>query len=780
MAPGNEWDFFVDLTPNDSSMPDSFNSEEDGPLFLHMAGKLDKRNDKKRGSGTRTFNAAKNPVQSRRMTTTASSSNALNRWGNNALRIDTSGPNLMDRKDASQPQKAGSSLKRMSPSKMLLSPSCPNLSQMAKGASSASSRISRLGAATRDTMYRQTTLSVATSTLFKLRRSGRLVKRGFRFWKSWVERWVVLRARMLSYYEIKTGDDSQINNFENVYKPRGTLELSSGTVVRESTKDGKEFCFEVIPLPPVKEDVPIRLADAEFETSLKRQSSIDRQSSGDGSILSVSRNSSTRSSSPSPDDKASLFSDEKMSPSGPVWYLQASSEQEKRQWMDKIQESIDLIVRCESRPTLTGMGSVHDHYRIGEIIGVGRFGVVRSCKNKRTGFRCAAKIINRKKHLTTDMTRKMVENEIRLLRLMSRLTETKDHPNIIKVHEVYEDSFLIYIVVDILRGGDLFEHVASAPRYSEYEVASILHGALSGLKVLHDVGIIHRDIKPENLLFKASADANVKPIVKIADFGLSGTLRQFERSAKETGRTIVVGTPGYVAPEVISRRFYSPACDVYSLGVVLYLMLVGYPPIAGQQKNLVLRKTIKADWGFIMSDWHSISSSALTLVGSMLALHTEERISLRECLSFQWLLRASKSKMLKNCQDRIKAFVEKRKGNMRHGNLMSIMSTTTPHGTGTLLSTRNQSFASPPSHVVGNPNGGLTRNSMSMNNINSIDRSSKYPTLEPVRENLNRAPEQVKSENTLEAEIAITSEGLVEDEASACLSARLRSAGLVQ
>ena len=126
---------FVDLTPNDSSMPDSFNSEEDGPLFLHMAGKLDKRNDKKRGSGTRTFNAAKNPVQSRRMTTTASSSNALNRWGNNALRIDTSGPNLMDRKDASQPQKAGSSLKRMSPSKMLLSPSCPNLSQMAKGAS---------------------------------------------------------------------------------------------------------------------------------------------------------------------------------------------------------------------------------------------------------------------------------------------------------------------------------------------------------------------------------------------------------------------------------------------------------------------------------------------------------------------------------------------------------------------------------------------------------------------------------------------------------------------
>ncbi len=77
-----------------------------------------------------------------------------------------------------------------------------------------------------------------------------------------------------------------------------------------------------------------------------------------------------------------------------------------------------------------------------------------------------------------------------------------------------------------------------------------------------------------------SADKNVKPIVKIADFGLSGTLRQFDRHAKEIGRTIVVGTPGYVAPEVISKRFYSPACDIYSLGVVLYWMLVGYQPIA--------------------------------------------------------------------------------------------------------------------------------------------------------------------------------------------------------
>ena len=89
---------------------------------------------------------------------------------------------------------------------------------------------------------------------------------------------------------------------------------------------------------------------------------------------------------------------------------------------------------------------------------------------------------------------------------------------------------------------------------------------------------------------------------------------------------------------MISKRFYSPACDIYSLGVVLYLMLVGYPPIAGQQKTLVLTKTINAEWGFVMSDWRSISSSSLTLVGSMLTLDVKERISINECLNFFLIL----------------------------------------------------------------------------------------------------------------------------------------------
>ena len=151
-------------------------------------------------------------------------------------------------------------------------------------------------------------------------------------------------------------------------------------------------------------------------------------------------------------------------------------------------------------------------------------------------------------------------------------------------------------------------------------------------------------------------------------------------------------------------------------------MLVGYPPIAGQQKTLVLTKTINAEWGFVMSDWRSISSSSLTLVGSMLTLDVKERISINECLNFQWVLRASSRKLLKESQDRIKMFVDKRRRNMR-GGLMSIMATPLSHHEKLLTHspTRVQSFINNGMNDNGNS---LMRNSMSMNNIKSLGRAS--------------------------------------------------------
>lgn len=523
-----------------------------------------------------------------------------------------------------------------------VSPSCPNLSAM--GSTTRSFGVSPAGPGGRGS------LSEATSTLFQLRRSGILSKRGFHWRKKWVSRWVLLRGRMLSYYELNTADGGDLAQLESGLQPRGTLELSSGTIVNESVVDGKSFAFEVVPLPPLKDNIPVRLTDAELDDA-----------ADDGHRPSARTSPSLAARPPA------------ATPVSPVWYLQASTDEERRIWMAIIERSILLIRRTESRPTLTGMGSVHDHYKIGQVIGVGRFGVVRAAQNKRTQHECAAKIVNRKKHLTTDLMKKMLENEISLLRLMSRLTETKDHANIMKVHEVYEDNFLIYMVVEMLSGGDLFDHIAGLETFTELGAARIMRGIIAGVSILHEVGIIHRDLKPENFLFKLAPGQ--APVVKISDFGLSGTLRQFERQARESGgQRMVVGTPGYIAPEVIDTRMYSTASDIYALGVILYTILVGYPPIAGQKKDDVFRKTLAAEWGFVMADWNDVSSIARGLVGSMLSLKVLDRSIMTECRAHQWVVRGSSGNALVASQARLRAFVEQRKAqtSTKH---MSIMAT---------------------------------------------------------------------------------------------------------
>ena len=561
------------------------------------------------------------------------------------------------------------------------SPSCPNLSILGSrsrnakdvvllkmGGNQAASAF-RMGRAFGANAGARQSLSEATSTLFHLRRSGVLVKRGFHWRKKWVRRWVVLRGRMLSYYELSTddvGDKSDKHDLETTLQPRGVLELSSGTLVAESSVDGKPFGFEIIPLPALKDNIPVRLKDAELDDD----GNASPRSSGNSGSPTSFLSSIIGSGGDSDSDHGHL-----PKPESPIWYVHASSDEERRIWMSVIERSVSLIQRTESRPTLTGMGSVHDHYKIGRLLGVGRFGVVRAASNKRTRKQCAAKIINRKKHLTTELTQKIVENEIRLLRLMSRLTETKDHSNIMKVHEVYEDNFLIYIVVEVLSGGDLFDHIAGSNEFSEMEAASIMKGILSGVKVLHEVGIIHRDLKPENFLFKVLPGSDAPPVVKIADFGLSGTIRQFERHSQQNGgQRTVVGTPGYIAPEVITTLRYSTATDMYALGVILYTVLVGYPPIGGQKKEEVFRKTLTADWGFIMADWNGISSSARTLVGSMLSMNVSERITVKECQQFQWLLRASEDRLLSASRKRLKSFVENRKAR-KLSSQISIMAT---------------------------------------------------------------------------------------------------------
>jgi calcium/calmodulin-dependent protein kinase I len=335
------------------------------------------------------------------------------------------------------------------------------------------------------------------------------------------------------------------------------------------------------------------------------------------------------------------------------------------------------------------MGNVHDHYIIGNVLGVGRFGVVREGANKHTKKLCAIKIINKKKHLKTSAAEKIVRNEIKLMRVIARVANVRHHPHLVSLHEHYEDDFLIYIVMDSLKGGDLLDHLVDDggtggasisdsfnngedsnsnnnsktnrdSYYTEYHIMLITKQILNAVHALHDVGVIHRDIKPENILYEdtmqdiegesgGSDDSKgfqemtgsiqyPTDILKIADFSLAGTMRQFHKEYLETGVKVVVGTPGYIAPESLNNATYTTASDMYAVGVCVYTMLIGYPPVSGSSKDEVFQKTRNGDWGFNKKDWSPITNEAKNFVWELLHVDPSKRPSALDALQHKWLL----------------------------------------------------------------------------------------------------------------------------------------------
>ncbi len=243
-----------------------------------------------------------------------------------------------------------------------------------------------------------------------------------------------------------------------------------------------------------------------------------------------------------------------------VWYLH-STETVLESWLIAINTSIELIKRQVKPATLRGMGSVTDHFVLGNILGEGRHGTVREAVaiNSTDGQKYAIKVINKNKMGST-----VFKSELKILRIIK--DRVGKHKNICATYEVYEDAFLGYVVMELMRGSDLFDRISKRGHLSELDAAVIMRQLAAGLNQLHMSDIIHRDIKPENILFNSN-DMDAPP--KIGDFGCGYDVR-----GPLPAKT-VVGTPGYIAPEVLKDCTYSPACDVWSLGVILYIMLVG-------------------------------------------------------------------------------------------------------------------------------------------------------------------------------------------------------------
>jgi len=204
-----------------------------------------------------------------------------------------------------------------------------------------------------------------------------------------------------------------------------------------------------------------------------------------------------------------------------------------------------------------------------------------------------------------------------------------NHKNIICLEEVFEEEGIegkIYMVLEYVGGGELFDHIISQGNYSEKDAAFVVRQIIEAVAYLHSKGIAHRDLKPENLLCTGANNE----IIKVADFGLS---KEFSTESLET----MVGTPDYVAPEVLRAKGYTNAVDIWSIGVITYVLLCGSPPFYGSEEKEVYMKILAADFKFFSPDWDTISKEAKSFITCLLVLIPGRRPTASQCLEAPWL-----------------------------------------------------------------------------------------------------------------------------------------------
>ena len=225
--------------------------------------------------------------------------------------------------------------------------------------------------------------------------------------------------------------------------------------------------------------------------------------------------------------------------------------------------------------------------------------------------------------------RENIAKDIRLLEEELAILRAVDHPNIVKFDQCYIDHRYVHIVMEYCNGGELFDRIVAAQRFSERHAADVMSQMLSSIKHLHGHGIVHRDLKPENFLMN---DPSENSEVKLIDFGLS---KRFSEEETVEKMHTVVGTPYYVAPEVLKGN-YNKSCDIWSLGVILFVFLCGYPPFEGDNNKEIFRNVLKQPLTFDPADWNTISASAKDLVGKMLEKDPAQRITAEQCLQHAW------------------------------------------------------------------------------------------------------------------------------------------------
>ncbi|XP_040059110.2 calcium/calmodulin-dependent protein kinase type 1D isoform X1 [Gasterosteus aculeatus] len=259
--------------------------------------------------------------------------------------------------------------------------------------------------------------------------------------------------------------------------------------------------------------------------------------------------------------------------------------------------------------------NIRDVFDFKGKMGAGSFSEVFMVREKTTGNMYALKCL-KKKHLAHSK----LENEINVLRRIQ-------HENVVGLEDFYESRTHYYLVMQLVSGGELFDRIIERGVYTEKDASTVIQQVLQAVSYLHQNSIVHRDLKPENLLYY-STDKNSK--IMVSDFGLSKTL---EHGVMSTA----CGTPGYVAPEVLAQKPYSKAVDCWSIGVITYILLCGYPPFFEDNETRLFSKIMRAEYAFHSPFWDDISESAKDFIRNMMEKNPKKRFLTEQALRHPWI-----------------------------------------------------------------------------------------------------------------------------------------------
>ncbi|XP_045882422.1 calcium/calmodulin-dependent protein kinase type II subunit gamma isoform X3 [Meles meles] len=265
-----------------------------------------------------------------------------------------------------------------------------------------------------------------------------------------------------------------------------------------------------------------------------------------------------------------------------------------------------------------------DDYQLFEELGKGAFSVVRRCVKKTSTQEYAAKIINTKKLSARDHQK--LEREARICRLLK-------HPNIVRLHDSISEEGFHYLVFDLVTGGELFEDIVAREYYSEADASHCIHQILESVNHIHQHDIVHRDLKPENLLLASKCKGAA---VKLADFGLA-----IEVQGEQQAWFGFAGTPGYLSPEVLRKDPYGKPVDIWACGVILYILLVGYPPFWDEDQHKLYQQIKAGAYDFPSPEWDTVTPEAKNLINQMLTINPAKRITADQALKHPWVCQRS-------------------------------------------------------------------------------------------------------------------------------------------